>query len=169
VETEEEAQDVEYIDPDDFALLAYGMVVGFAVGFAFCVGGMADDIWTPQITVNGSTAYDTCLSKNYEDENWTSSHFIHCENTLKSCQNSKDCLITYWENRSTEKYAHFQTEGNFDGNYLDWQFKLKGPTHPGFLTLGTNYPNASNYEEGSVGWEIWKEGQEKRERLGGGS
>lgn len=119
------------------------------------------------ITENRSTAYDVCLSRNYDSEKWTTSHFKHCEHTLEWCQESQECLITYKKNRSTERYAHFHAEG--DPLFLGWQIRLLEDELPGFLTLGTNYPNSTNYEEGTVGWQIWKEGKEKRERLAGGT
>lgn len=115
------------------------------------------------INVNGSTAYDNCLSRNWNYENWTSSHYMHCRDTLKLCQNSESCLITYKANRSNHKYAHFRAQG--DPIYLPWQIKLNQYTVPGFLTLGTNYPNTTHYDKNSVGWNIWKDGLEKRRQL----
>ena len=115
------------------------------------------------ISVNGSTAYDTCLSRTSDNENWTSSHYMHCEDTLKLCQNSESCLITYKANRSNNKYAHFRAEG--DPVIVPWQVKLNQYVVPGFLTLGTNYPNTTHYDKNSVGWNIWKDGLEKRRQF----
>ena len=121
----------------------------------------------PPTTHEQSTAYDVCLSRNSDSEDWTTSHFKLCEYTLEWCQESSECLITYRKNRSTEEYAHFHAEG--DPLTFSWQIRLLEDELRGFLTLGTNYPNSTNYEEGTVGWQIWKEGREKRERILGDS
>ncbi|GAA0646433.1 hypothetical protein [Salarchaeum japonicum] len=154
----------------DWMPVALGVFFGVLIGVlttGLIVNTGTSSTSVSDISVNGSTAYDVCLSRNYDSEQWTSSHFMHCEDTLELCHESEECLITYKENRSTGEYAHFYAEG--DPLFLGWQIRLLEDELPGMVTLGTNYPNASNYEEGTVGWQIWKEGQEKRAKLRGGT
>lgn len=116
-------------------------------------------------------SFDSCLSRysedNWKGSNWVSSHYKLCHNTLMMCRNDKDCLVKYEGRQGEFKRFRINDTGIIpsSGYISDMQFLVEHGV-PGGIEYTTSYgKNGSTWNEGSVGWKMWKNSVEKEKRI----